>query len=168
LVGGGVGVGRAAAIPASRRSSGARSVVGGRRGAGEIYACCCGVLAGPAGQMGFLSAKLLPSCESMCVCCPALRPSSRRPVKRYKKLLAEIFPKTPVSAAPSVLFSLRSGRRGSTVRVSVAALVDLFCRSTHCSILDLQLVGNYLPYKMLCGIFSLSGVSYSIAPKFCG
>nr|CAD1833220.1 unnamed protein product [Ananas comosus var. bracteatus] len=30
----------------------------------------------------------------MCVCCPALRPSSRRPVKRYKKLLAEIFPKT--------------------------------------------------------------------------
>ncbi|KAL5218451.1 hypothetical protein ABZP36_019135 [Zizania latifolia] len=45
--------------------------------------------------MGFMSAKLLPSCESMCVCCPALRPSSRRPVKRYKKLLAEIFPKTP-------------------------------------------------------------------------
>jgi hypothetical protein len=49
--------------------------------------------------MGFMGAKLFPSCESMCVCCPALRPSSRRPVKRYKKLLAEIFPKTPVSAA---------------------------------------------------------------------
>ncbi|KAK3147444.1 hypothetical protein QOZ80_3BG0282450 [Eleusine coracana subsp. coracana] len=48
--------------------------------------------------MGFLPAKLLPSCESMCVCCPALRPSSRRPVKRYKKLLAEIFPKTPDGA----------------------------------------------------------------------
>ncbi|ONL97278.1 Protein EFR3 [Zea mays] len=48
--------------------------------------------------MGFLSAKLLPSCESVCVCCPALRPSSRRPVKRYKKLLAEIFPKTPDGA----------------------------------------------------------------------
>ncbi|GJN31263.1 hypothetical protein PR202_gb19643 [Eleusine coracana subsp. coracana] len=47
--------------------------------------------------MGFLPAKLLPSCESMCVCCPALRPSSRRPVKRYKKLLAEIFPKTPIA-----------------------------------------------------------------------
>ncbi|KAK1650659.1 hypothetical protein QYE76_068464 [Lolium multiflorum] len=45
--------------------------------------------------MGFMAAKLFPSCESMCVCCPALRPSSRRPVKRYKKLLAEIFPKTP-------------------------------------------------------------------------
>ncbi|XP_030923953.1 uncharacterized protein LOC115959508 [Quercus lobata] len=30
----------------------------------------------------------------MCVCCPALRSSSREPVKRYKKLLAEIFPKS--------------------------------------------------------------------------
>uniref|UniRef100_A0A0E0KCU2 Uncharacterized protein n=1 Tax=Oryza punctata TaxID=4537 RepID=A0A0E0KCU2_ORYPU len=47
--------------------------------------------------MGFMSTKLFPSCESMCVCCPALRPSSRRPVKRYKKLLAEIFPKTPIA-----------------------------------------------------------------------
>ena len=156
--GGGVGVGRAA-CDTSEQSEFGRALCS-RRGVGEIYACCCGVLAGPAGQMGFLSAKLLPSCESMCVCCPALRPSSRRPVKRYKKLLAEIFPKTPVSAAPSVLFSLRSGRRGSTVRVSVAALVDLFSRSTHCSILDLQLVGNYLPYKMLCGIFSVRCVVF--------
>ncbi|KAK6143845.1 hypothetical protein DH2020_024193 [Rehmannia glutinosa] len=31
----------------------------------------------------------------MCVCCPALRSRSRQPVKRYKKLLAEIFPKSP-------------------------------------------------------------------------
>ncbi|KAF2307308.1 hypothetical protein GH714_026229 [Hevea brasiliensis] len=30
----------------------------------------------------------------MCVCCPALRSRSRQPVKRYKKLLAEIFPKS--------------------------------------------------------------------------
>ena len=134
---GGVGVGRAA-CDTSEQSEFGRALCS-RRGVGEIYACCCGVLAGPAGQMGFLSAKLLQSCESMCVCCPALRPSSRRPVKRYKKLLAEIFPKTPVSGAPSVLFSLRSGRRGSSVRVSVAALVGLFSRSTHCSILDLQL-----------------------------
>ena len=119
--GGGVGVGRAA-CDTSEQSEFGRALCS-RRGVGEIYACCCGVLAGPAGQMGFLSAKLLPSCESMCVCCPALRPSSRRPVKRYKKLLAEIFPKTPVSGAPSVLFSLRSGRRGSSLRVLVAALV---------------------------------------------
>ncbi|XP_078438492.1 protein SEMI-ROLLED LEAF 2 [Wolffia australiana] len=39
--------------------------------------------------MGFISRKVLPAC----VCCPALRPSSQKPVKRYKKLLAEIFPK---------------------------------------------------------------------------
>jgi hypothetical protein len=44
--------------------------------------------------MGFISRKIFPSCGNLCVCCPALRPSSRRPVKRYKKLLAEIFPKT--------------------------------------------------------------------------
>ncbi|PON77831.1 hypothetical protein TorRG33x02_239470 [Trema orientale] len=30
----------------------------------------------------------------MCVCCPTLRSSSQKPVKRYKKLLAEIFPKS--------------------------------------------------------------------------
>jgi hypothetical protein len=96
LVGGGVGVERAACDTREQAEFG--RALCGRRGAGEIYACCCGVLAGPAGQMGFLSAKLLPSCESMCVCCPALRPSSRRPVKRYKKLLAEIFPKTPDGA----------------------------------------------------------------------
>ncbi|KAJ6791607.1 Uncharacterized protein M6B38_243205 [Iris pallida] len=45
--------------------------------------------------MGFLSRKLFPACDNMCICCPALRPSSRRPKKRYKKLLAEIFPRTP-------------------------------------------------------------------------
>jgi hypothetical protein len=85
--------------------SGSLGALCGRRGAGEIYEGRCVVLAGPAEDMGFLSAKLLPSCESVCVCCPALRPSSRRPVKRYKKLLAEIFPKTPVSivsSSPSV------------------------------------------------------------------
>ncbi|KAL0375828.1 UNVERIFIED_CONTAM: protein SEMI-ROLLED LEAF 2 [Sesamum calycinum] len=36
----------------------------------------------------------------MCVCCPALRSRSRQPVKRYKKLLAEIFPKSHVSFPP--------------------------------------------------------------------
>ncbi|XP_073045455.1 protein SEMI-ROLLED LEAF 2-like isoform X1 [Primulina eburnea] len=45
--------------------------------------------------MGVISRKLFPACESMCVCCPALRSRSRQPVKRYKKLLAEIFPKSP-------------------------------------------------------------------------
>ncbi|TYH19290.1 hypothetical protein ES288_A05G340700v1 [Gossypium darwinii] len=39
--------------------------------------------------------KIFPACESMCVCCPALRSRSRQPVKHYKKLLSEIFPKSP-------------------------------------------------------------------------
>ncbi|KAI5658556.1 hypothetical protein M9H77_27349 [Catharanthus roseus] len=45
--------------------------------------------------MGFISRKLFPACGNMCVCCPALRSRSRQPVKRYKKLLADIFPKSP-------------------------------------------------------------------------
>uniref|UniRef100_A0A7N2M3A5 Uncharacterized protein n=1 Tax=Quercus lobata TaxID=97700 RepID=A0A7N2M3A5_QUELO len=44
--------------------------------------------------MVLISRKIFPACESMCVCCPALRSSSRQPVKRYKKLLAEIFPES--------------------------------------------------------------------------
>lgn len=45
--------------------------------------------------MGIISRKIFPACGSMCVCCPALRSRSRQPVKRYKKLLADIFPKSP-------------------------------------------------------------------------
>lgn len=37
-------------------------------------------------------------CESLCFLCPDLRTRSRHPVKRYKKLLAEIFPKSQVIA----------------------------------------------------------------------
>ncbi|GMN44036.1 hypothetical protein TIFTF001_013233 [Ficus carica] len=47
--------------------------------------------------MGVISRKIFPACGSMCVCCPALRSSSRKPVKRYKKLLAEIFPKSHIA-----------------------------------------------------------------------
>ncbi|KAI4342906.1 hypothetical protein MLD38_027470 [Melastoma candidum] len=43
--------------------------------------------------MGFISRRIFPACGKMCVCCPALRSRSRHPVKRYKKLLADIFPK---------------------------------------------------------------------------
>ncbi|KAK9673386.1 hypothetical protein RND81_12G164300 [Saponaria officinalis] len=46
-------------------------------------------------EMGVISRTLFPACESMCVCCPALRSRSRQPVKRYKKLIADIFPKSP-------------------------------------------------------------------------
>ncbi|CAI9103529.1 OLC1v1002029C2 [Oldenlandia corymbosa var. corymbosa] len=44
--------------------------------------------------MGFISRKIFPACGNMCVCCPALRSRSRQPVKRYKKLLADAFPKS--------------------------------------------------------------------------
>lgn len=54
--------------------------------------------------MGVISRKIFPACESMCVCCPALRSRSRQPVKRYKKYLAEIFPKSPVSFFSPVNF----------------------------------------------------------------
>ncbi|KAJ4955982.1 hypothetical protein NE237_012765 [Protea cynaroides] len=50
--------------------------------------------------MGFISRRVLPVCGSMCVCCPAFRSRSRQPVKRYKKLLAEIFPKS-LEGAPN-------------------------------------------------------------------
>ncbi|XP_058746423.1 protein SEMI-ROLLED LEAF 2-like [Vicia villosa] len=45
--------------------------------------------------MGIISRKIFPACGSMCVCCPALRSRSRQTVKRYIKLLADIFPKSP-------------------------------------------------------------------------
>lgn len=44
--------------------------------------------------MGVMSRKIFPACVNMCVCCPSLRSRSRQPVKRYKKLLAEVFPKS--------------------------------------------------------------------------
>ncbi|KAK6911653.1 hypothetical protein RJ641_023746 [Dillenia turbinata] len=44
--------------------------------------------------MGVISRRIFPACANMCVCCPALRSRSRHPVKRYKKLLAEIFPRS--------------------------------------------------------------------------
>ncbi|XP_020573635.1 uncharacterized protein LOC110020023 [Phalaenopsis equestris] len=44
--------------------------------------------------MGFFSRNVYPACEKLCVFCPSLRTSSRQPVKRYKKLLADIFPKS--------------------------------------------------------------------------
>ncbi|KAK7404490.1 hypothetical protein VNO78_05421 [Psophocarpus tetragonolobus] len=42
--------------------------------------------------MGVMSRRVVPVCGNLCCMCPALRASSRQPVKRYKKLLADIFP----------------------------------------------------------------------------
>ncbi|XP_074571288.1 protein SEMI-ROLLED LEAF 2-like [Curcuma longa] len=42
--------------------------------------------------MGVISRKILPACGNLCCClCPSLRTRSRQSVKRYKKLLADIF-----------------------------------------------------------------------------
>ncbi|KAL0379872.1 UNVERIFIED_CONTAM: protein SEMI-ROLLED LEAF 2 [Sesamum angustifolium] len=43
--------------------------------------------------MGVMSKRMMPVCDSLCICCPGMRPRSRHPVKRYKKLLADIYPK---------------------------------------------------------------------------
>ncbi|KAL8125471.1 protein SEMI-ROLLED LEAF 2-like [Apium graveolens] len=40
---------------------------------------------------GVVSRQLLPVCGNLCVFCPELRPRSRQPVKRYKKMISDIF-----------------------------------------------------------------------------
>ncbi|KAF7133204.1 hypothetical protein RHSIM_Rhsim09G0028200 [Rhododendron simsii] len=45
----------------------------------------------PATEIG---GRVLPVCGNLCCFCPAMRASSRQPVKRYKKLLSEIFPRS--------------------------------------------------------------------------
>ncbi|CAL5417014.1 unnamed protein product [Camellia sinensis] len=41
-----------------------------------------------------LAGRVLPVCGKVCFFCPSLRARSRQPVKRYKKLLADIFPRS--------------------------------------------------------------------------
>ncbi|XP_010069301.2 protein SEMI-ROLLED LEAF 2 isoform X2 [Eucalyptus grandis] len=43
--------------------------------------------------MGVVSRRVVPVCGNLCFMCPSMRARSRQPVKRYKKLLANIFPK---------------------------------------------------------------------------
>ncbi|KAL2225947.1 uncharacterized protein LOC105159750 isoform X2 [Sesamum indicum] len=43
---------------------------------------------------GVISRQVLPACGSLCFFCPALRSRSRQPVKRYKKLISDIFPRS--------------------------------------------------------------------------
>ncbi|XP_031113809.1 uncharacterized protein LOC116017371 [Ipomoea triloba] len=45
--------------------------------------------------MGVISHTVMPACDQLCFFCPAMRPRSRQPVKRYKKMLANIFPRSP-------------------------------------------------------------------------
>ncbi|KAM7279907.1 hypothetical protein ACFE04_007041 [Oxalis oulophora] len=43
--------------------------------------------------MGVMSRRVIPACGNLCFFCPSLRARSRQPVKRYKKLLSDIFPR---------------------------------------------------------------------------
>ncbi|XP_019150941.1 PREDICTED: uncharacterized protein LOC109147732 isoform X2 [Ipomoea nil] len=45
--------------------------------------------------MGMMSNRVMPACDQLCICCPGMRPRSRQPVKRYKKMLSDIFPRPP-------------------------------------------------------------------------
>uniref|UniRef100_A0A0V0IY41 Uncharacterized protein n=1 Tax=Solanum chacoense TaxID=4108 RepID=A0A0V0IY41_SOLCH len=46
------------------------------------------------GVSGVMSRQVLPACGSLCFFCPAMRTRSRQPVKRYKKLISDIFPRS--------------------------------------------------------------------------
>lgn len=54
-------------------------------------------------EMGVIYQRIFPACESMCICCPALRSRSGQPVKCCKKLLGNIFPKSALSCVEPVL-----------------------------------------------------------------
>ncbi|XP_044466327.1 protein SEMI-ROLLED LEAF 2-like isoform X1 [Mangifera indica] len=43
--------------------------------------------------MGVMSRRVVPVCGNLCFFCPSMRARSRHPVKRYKKLLTELFPR---------------------------------------------------------------------------
>lgn len=54
-------------------------------------------------KMG-ISHRIMPACDQLCVCCPAMRTRSRQPVKRYKKLISDSFPRSPVSLVQFFIF----------------------------------------------------------------
>lgn len=54
---------------------------------------------------GVISRQVLPACGSLCFFCPAMRARSRQPVKRYKKLIADIFPRNQVCVSGNFVVS---------------------------------------------------------------
>ncbi|VAH66920.1 unnamed protein product [Triticum turgidum subsp. durum] len=50
--------------------------------------------------MGIMSRRVLPACSSLCYFCPSLRARSRQPVKRYKKIISEIY-QLPADGEPN-------------------------------------------------------------------
>ncbi|XP_010557096.1 PREDICTED: uncharacterized protein LOC104826204 isoform X2 [Tarenaya hassleriana] len=65
--------------------------------------------------MGVMSRRVLPVCCSLCCFCPSLRARSRQPVKRYKKMLSEIFPRNQITEylEQKCYKDLRNGNVGS-------------------------------------------------------
>jgi hypothetical protein len=51
--------------------------------------------------MGVMSRRVLPACSSLCYLCPSLRARSRQPVKRYKKIIADIYQLPRVGQNPA-------------------------------------------------------------------
>ncbi|KAE8734391.1 hypothetical protein F3Y22_tig00000765pilonHSYRG00063 [Hibiscus syriacus] len=47
---------------------------------------------------GAISRHVMPACGSLCFLCPGLRTRSRQPVKRYKKMIAQIFPRKQITS----------------------------------------------------------------------
>ncbi|XP_022965555.1 uncharacterized protein LOC111465423 [Cucurbita maxima] len=85
--------------------------------------------------MGVISRKIFPACGNMCICCPALRSRSRQPVKRYKKLLADIFPKSldgPQSERKIVKLCEYAAKNPFRIPKIVKYLEDRCCKELRC------------------------------------
>nr|CAB3451263.1 unnamed protein product [Digitaria exilis] len=79
-------------------------------------------------SMGVVSREVLPACERLCFICPSLRTRSRHPVKRYKKLLAEIFPRNQITVylEQKCYKEMRAERYGS-VKIVMAIYRKVIC-----------------------------------------
>ncbi|KAI4378778.1 hypothetical protein MLD38_016210 [Melastoma candidum] len=64
--------------------------------------------------MGVVSRRVVPVCGNLCFFCPSMRARSRQPVKRYKKLISDIFPRNQVHVSPRKL-NLMTEKSGSFV-----------------------------------------------------
>ncbi|KAL7219375.1 hypothetical protein ACSBR2_012442 [Camellia fascicularis] len=67
-------------------------------------------------KMGVMSGRVLPICGKVCFFYPSLRARSRQPVKRYKNLFADIFPRSQSSVGLTFCNSCASyllGRQSS-------------------------------------------------------
>ncbi|XWS45739.1 hypothetical protein CRYUN_Cryun14cG0005500 [Craigia yunnanensis] len=81
--------------------------------------------------MGMISRGVMPVCGSLCFFCPSLSTRSRHPVKRYKKLLADIFPRSPDEQPNERLTSkLCEYASKNTLRIPkiTSSLEQKFCR----------------------------------------